>query len=80
MTDRWQQIEKICQSALELEENQRKAFLEEACAGDKDMREEVESLLQFGSRGERSVFVIIPSSRRLHYRRMNVVLGLETLY
>ena len=29
MTDRWQQIEKLCHSALELEESQRAAFLEE---------------------------------------------------
>jgi hypothetical protein len=29
MTDRWQQIEKICQSALELEESRRGALLHE---------------------------------------------------
>src|SRR5439155_7940607 len=48
--DRWQQIEKIYHSALELEESQRVAFLEKACAGDEALRQEVESLL----RSERS--------------------------
>jgi serine/threonine protein kinase len=51
--DRWQQIEKICQSALELDESRRKTFLEQACAGDEALRREVESLLKFDSRGDR---------------------------
>jgi eukaryotic-like serine/threonine-protein kinase len=51
MTDRWQQVEKLCQEALELKESQRGAFLEEACGGDEDLRREVESLLKFDSRG-----------------------------
>ena len=55
MTERWQQIEKLCQSALELKESQRKTFLEEACAGDDELRREVESLLKFDSRGDRFI-------------------------
>jgi Tol biopolymer transport system component/serine/threonine protein kinase len=43
--ERWQQIEKIYHSALELAENERPAFLEKACAGDRALRQEVESLL-----------------------------------
>jgi hypothetical protein len=53
--DRWQQIESICQSALELEEIQRASFLEEACGGDEELRREVESLLQFDGRGEQFI-------------------------
>ena len=53
--NRWQQVEKLCQAALELEESQRAAFLEEACAGDEELRREVESLLQFDSRGDRFI-------------------------
>jgi eukaryotic-like serine/threonine-protein kinase len=52
MTDRWQQVERLCQSALELEESRRRAFLDEACAGDEELRREVESLLKFDSRGD----------------------------
>ena len=53
--DRWQQVEKLCQSALELEESRRAAFLEQACAGDKELRREVESLLRFDGRGDRFI-------------------------
>jgi serine/threonine protein kinase len=52
MTDRWQQVEKLCQEALELQESERGAFLEKACAGDKELRREVESLLKFESSGD----------------------------
>src|SRR5262245_13558930 len=45
MTDRWQQIEKLYHSALELDESRRKAFLDHACSGDQELRREVESLL-----------------------------------
>jgi len=53
--NRWQQVEKLCQSALELEEGQRKAFVQDACAGDEELRREVESLLGFDGRGERFI-------------------------
>ncbi len=44
-SDRWQEIERICHAALEREESQRAAFLEEACGGDETLRREVEDLL-----------------------------------
>jgi serine/threonine protein kinase/Tol biopolymer transport system component len=43
--ERWRQIERLYDSALELGESQRAAFLEHACAGDESLRREVESLL-----------------------------------
>ena len=43
--ERWQEIDKILEAALEQEEPGRSAFLEEACAGDESLRKEVESLL-----------------------------------
>ncbi len=43
--ERWQQIDKLMDAALELEVNQRSAFLEEACGGDEELRREVEKLL-----------------------------------
>lgn len=49
---RWQQVEKICQSALDLEEGRRRAFVEQACGGDQELRQEVESLLKFESCGD----------------------------
>jgi len=40
-------VEQLVQDALELEEKQRGEFLERHCAGDEDLRREVESLLAF---------------------------------
>src|SRR4026208_2308081 len=53
--DRWQQIERIYHSVLELEESQRVAFLEKACAGDEALHQEVESLLRSQQSGERFI-------------------------
>jgi hypothetical protein len=41
MTDRWQRIEKLYHSVLELNEPQRKAYLEQTCSGDEELRREV---------------------------------------
>jgi len=43
--ERWQQIERIYNRALELDTGQRAAFIDGACAGDSSLRNEVESLL-----------------------------------
>ena len=44
-TERRRQVEEIYQASLEREPVQRDAFLAEACAGDAELRREVESLL-----------------------------------
>jgi hypothetical protein len=44
--ERWQKIERLYDSALELEPEQREAFLEQACAGDESVRKEVQQLLE----------------------------------
>ena len=44
-TERWQQVERLYLSALACEGPLRAAMLDEACAGDADLRREVESLL-----------------------------------
>ncbi len=43
--ERWQQIDRLLQSALELKVEERAAFLQQACAGDTALRQEIESLL-----------------------------------
>ena len=43
--ERWKQIDEVFDAALERDEAERASFLEEACAGDADLRREVESLL-----------------------------------
>ena len=42
---RWQEIDRIFAAALEFEPRERAAFLDEACAGDEQLRTEVESLI-----------------------------------
>ena len=44
--ERWKEIEGIFEHALELQGNDRAAFLQKSCNGDEDLRREVESLLE----------------------------------
>jgi len=44
--ERWQTVKAVLETALERAGDQRAAFLEQACAGDDDLRGEVESLLE----------------------------------
>ena len=50
--ERWQQIDQLLEAALEQEESQRAAFLEEACAGDEALHKKVEALLEAHQRGD----------------------------
>ena len=43
--ERWQQVDEVFHSALEREPVQRAAFLDQACAGDEELRKEVEALI-----------------------------------
>jgi serine/threonine protein kinase/dipeptidyl aminopeptidase/acylaminoacyl peptidase len=43
--ERWQQIKRLYNSALELEPDRRQAFLQQACSGDESLRKETERLL-----------------------------------
>ena len=57
--ERWQQIKQVYESALEREETRRAAFVEEACAGDPELRREVESLLAYPEPDQR--FMGVPA-------------------
>ncbi len=50
--ERWQQVDKLYHAALERDEAERAAFLREACAGDDELRREVESLLVYAGQAE----------------------------
>jgi len=50
--ERWGQIDRLFQAALELRPEERTAFLEQACAGDAELRREVELLLASDARAE----------------------------
>src|SRR5262245_47217778 len=51
-SERWRQIESLYYAALERDTAQRAAFLTEACAGDEELRREVESLLAVHEQAE----------------------------
>src|SRR5713226_283359 len=57
--ERWGRIESIFHKALEAEDSRRAAVLEESCAGDEDLRREVESLLAHHS--EAATFIETPA-------------------
>jgi serine/threonine-protein kinase len=53
--ERWRQVDRVLQEALELAPAERAAFLDEACGGDEELRQEVESLISFQERAERFI-------------------------
>jgi serine/threonine protein kinase/TolB-like protein/Flp pilus assembly protein TadD len=57
--ERWQRVEELFHAALEREASQRAAFLDEACAGDPDLRRQVEALLAYDA--EESSFLEAPA-------------------
>jgi serine/threonine protein kinase/TolB-like protein len=50
--ERWQQVERLYHSALTKHPSERSGFLVEVCAGDEELRREVESLLAYEDRAE----------------------------
>ena len=46
--ERWQEVKRVLSAALEMEPDQRLAYLDRACAGDHSLRQKVESLLASG--------------------------------
>src|SRR4026209_2749597 len=52
MSDRWNEINRIYDAALEVAEEARPAFLERNCQGDEELRREVESLLAYDKQAQ----------------------------
>jgi serine/threonine protein kinase len=50
--ERWQQVEQLYHSTLAKEIGERAAFLDEACAGDEELKHQVESLLKYERQAE----------------------------
>jgi len=51
-SERWKQVEQLYHAALERAPDERAAFLADACAGDPDLRREVEELLGYDGASE----------------------------
>jgi len=50
--DRWRKVDELFEAALEHEPGRRTAFLDHACGNDKDLRREVEKMLDFEKQSE----------------------------
>lgn len=50
--DRWRKVDELFEAALEHEPGRRAAFLDEACGSDRDLRREVEKMLDFEKQSE----------------------------
>ena len=57
--EHWEQVALLHRAALQYEESRRAAFLHDACAGDEDLRREVESLLAYEGKAEN--FMEVPA-------------------
>jgi hypothetical protein len=45
--EQWQRVKRLVDEALALDDDRRRAFLDEACAGQPALRSEVDSLLRY---------------------------------
>lgn len=54
-TERWEEIDRVFDAALDLDASDRAAFLDKACAGDDELRREVESLLAAHQRADKFI-------------------------
>jgi len=50
--EHWEKVAQLHRATLNVEEGRRAAFLQEECAGDEDLRREVESLLAYEGKAE----------------------------
>ena len=54
-SERWEQINRIYDAALEVAEAEREAFVREACQGDEELRREVESLVAYDQQAQQFI-------------------------
>ncbi|HLM03126.1 MAG TPA: serine/threonine-protein kinase, partial [Pyrinomonadaceae bacterium] len=74
MSPRQQKIEKVFQAALTMDEPERTVFLSETCAGDAEMREEVEKLLT-GELPENTLAGETAAAAAAEDRELNAMIG-----
>jgi serine/threonine protein kinase/tetratricopeptide (TPR) repeat protein len=65
MTENWERIQSLFLAALDLPTEERASFLDSACAGDAEMRRELESLLVHDSDGEQISAAILEETNSL---------------
>src|SRR5204863_749998 len=63
--ERWQQVEEIFQTALDLPLGKRASYLSAACAGDLSLHKHVVNLLNYHETGERALDDLVPAEAQL---------------
>src|SRR5215475_1485204 len=63
--ERWQQVEEIFQTALDLPEDKRDSYLSEACCGDQTLRDEVVNLIAHHETGDPILDYLAPKAKQL---------------
>ncbi|HEY3176916.1 MAG TPA: serine/threonine-protein kinase [Candidatus Polarisedimenticolia bacterium] len=63
--ERWRRIEKLYYAAIDLSPDERRAFLDRACADDPDLKQEIEELLRHDTGGGSSIAAAIDGVSRL---------------
>ena len=76
--ERWAKIERLYYAALEQDAEQRAIFLKNACAGDDNLRQEVESLLHYRDQG--GDFIEIPAAAGLNAQLSAVASAVRRLH
>jgi len=72
--ERWHRIEALFQSALEMDDRRRGAFLDETCGNDGALRSEVESLLAYSSKTADFIETPVLAGGYIgHYRLIRVI-------
>src|SRR5688572_13504587 len=60
MTDRWKRVVEVFDSAIDRDPTERSSFVDQACAGDADLRRQVDALLAEADRPEPAVVIDRP--------------------
>src|SRR5947209_11325829 len=50
--ERWQKLKPLLEAALALEQGARSAFLEQACAGDVELKSEIEAIMMYDKKAD----------------------------
>jgi eukaryotic-like serine/threonine-protein kinase len=75
MDARWQRIEEVFAAAADLPEAERAAFLDQACAGDQDLRRQVESLLSHDDPNDPLIEAVVAAAAPTRKLPMGQMLG-----
>ncbi|MGA3210167.1 MAG: protein kinase [Terriglobales bacterium] len=75
MDQNWERIESLFLAAVDLRPEERARFLDTACAGNQEIREEVESLLAGDGAGEQQIFDALENTAQSLFESVGIHVG-----